>query len=162
MFCLSVISNDMLTSVKSWLFVCRHFSETNLRAIDEVWYKRAVDQYSIEPESFVFSVPFSAASSSKPLVTATHALFVEHKGHQAPAAVVGLQFQHATLVAHFLNITSTVSKTSAVVTVQWKWSSHWAWSHISAEIMLWTCDIWGSHGGEDYDDVLCCDGSIDS
>lgn len=89
-----------------------------MRAIDEVWYKRAVDQYAIEPKSFVYSVPFDAASSSRPLVTATHALFVEHKGHQAPAAVVGLQFQHATLMAHFLNITSTVSKTSAVVIMQ--------------------------------------------
>ncbi|KDR22779.1 hypothetical protein L798_00618, partial [Zootermopsis nevadensis] len=86
-----------------------HFSETNLRAIDEVWYKRAVDQYAVESKSFVYSVPFDAASSSRPSVTATHAVFVEHKGHQAPAAVVGLQFQHATLMAHFLNITSTCS-----------------------------------------------------
>ena len=74
-----------------------------------MWYKRAVDQYNIEPESFVFSVPFDAASSSRPLVTATHAVFVEHKGHRAPAAVVGLQFQHSTLASHFQNITSTVS-----------------------------------------------------
>ncbi|KAJ9576005.1 hypothetical protein L9F63_007105, partial [Diploptera punctata] len=86
-----------------------HFSETNRRATDEVWYKRAVDQYNIEPESFVFSVPFDAASSSRPLVTATHAVFVEHKGHRAPAAVVGLQFQHATLASHFQNITSACS-----------------------------------------------------
>jgi hypothetical protein len=85
----------------------------NQRAIDEVWYKRAVDQHGIEPESFVFSVPFDAASSSKPLVTATHAIFVEHKGHHAPAAVVGLQIQHSSLASHFLNITSTVSKASA-------------------------------------------------
>ncbi|GFG33999.1 hypothetical protein Cfor_04865 [Coptotermes formosanus] len=84
-----------------------HFSEMNQRAIDEVWYKRAVDQHGIEPESFVFSVPFDAASSSKPLVTATHAIFVEHKGHHAPAAVVGLQIQHSSLASHFLNITST-------------------------------------------------------
>lgn len=80
-----------------------------------MWYKRAVDQYAVESKSFVYSVPFDAASSSRPSVTATHAVFVEHKGHQAPAAVVGLQFQHATLMAHFLNITSTVSNTSAVV-----------------------------------------------
>lgn len=84
-----------------------HFSETNQRAIDEVWYKRAVDQHGIEPESFVFSVPFDATSSTKPLVTATHAVFVEHKGHHAPAAVVGLQIQHASLASHFQNITST-------------------------------------------------------
>lgn len=98
-----------------FFFTCRHFSEMNQRAIDEVWYKRAVDQHAIEPDSFVFSVPFDAASSSKPLVTATHAVFVEHKGHRAPAAVVGLQFQHNTLASQFLNITSTVSKPLAFV-----------------------------------------------
>ncbi|XP_075214887.1 voltage-dependent calcium channel subunit stolid [Lycorma delicatula] len=83
-----------------------HFSEKNRRAVDEVWYKRAVDQHSIEPESFVFSVPFNAGGSEKTLVTATHAVFVEHKGHRAPAAVVGLQFQHSALSSHFINVTS--------------------------------------------------------
>lgn len=38
----------------------RIFSENNRKAIDETWYKRAVDQHTIEPESFVFSVPFNA------------------------------------------------------------------------------------------------------
>lgn len=76
--------------------------------MDEIWYKRAVDQHAIEPESFVFSVPFDIGSSGKPLVTATHAVFVEHKGHRAAAAVVGLQYQHSTLASHFINITSAV------------------------------------------------------
>jgi hypothetical protein len=84
----------------------------NRRATDEVWYKRAVDQHGIESDSFVFSVPFDAASSTKPLVTATHAIFVEQKGHRAPAAVVGLQIQHSSLVSHFRNITSSVSMPS--------------------------------------------------
>ncbi len=39
---------------------CSHFSETNRRAIDEVWYKRAVDHHEVEHESFVYSVPFNA------------------------------------------------------------------------------------------------------
>lgn len=30
--------------------------------MDSSWYKRAVDQHSIEPESFVFSVPFDAGT----------------------------------------------------------------------------------------------------
>lgn len=92
------------------MFLCRHFSKTNVRSIDETWYKRAVDQHAIEPESFVFSVPFDVGSSGKPVITATHAVFVEHKGHRAPAAVVGLQYQHSTLAMHFLNITSKVHK----------------------------------------------------
>lgn len=39
---------------------CRRFAEKYARAMDSTWYKRAVDQHSIEPESFVFSVPFDA------------------------------------------------------------------------------------------------------
>ncbi|XP_067207893.1 voltage-dependent calcium channel subunit alpha-2/delta-3 isoform X2 [Linepithema humile] len=82
------------------------FAEKHARAMDSSWYKRAVDQHSIEPESFVFSVPFDAADTADPLVTATHAVFVG-KNHKAPAAVVGLQFQHSSLATHFVNITST-------------------------------------------------------
>lgn len=50
------------------------------------------------------------AELADPLVTATHAVFVEgtNKGHKAPAAVVGLQFHHSSLATHFMNITSTV------------------------------------------------------
>lgn len=43
---------------------CRHFSESNVNAIDQTWYKRAVDQYEVEPESFVYSVPFGPAAGS--------------------------------------------------------------------------------------------------
>ncbi|XP_020293530.1 voltage-dependent calcium channel subunit alpha-2/delta-3 isoform X2 [Pseudomyrmex gracilis] len=82
------------------------FAEEHARAMDSSWYKRAVDQHSIEPESFVFSVPFDAAETADPLVTATHAIYIA-KGHKAPAAVVGLQIQHSSLATHFVNITST-------------------------------------------------------
>ncbi|XP_033343038.1 voltage-dependent calcium channel subunit stolid isoform X1 [Megalopta genalis] len=87
------------------------FAEKYARTMDSSWYKRAVDQHSVEPESFVFSVPFDAADSPNPLVTATHAVFMG-KGHKAPAAVVGLQFQHSSLASHFVNITSTCSGTN--------------------------------------------------
>ncbi|XP_068916556.1 voltage-dependent calcium channel subunit alpha-2/delta-3 isoform X1 [Tenebrio molitor] len=90
-----------------------HFSESNVKAMDETWYKRAVDQHSIEPESFVFSVPFDSNLQENPLITATHAVFVEHNGHRAPAAVVGLQYQHSTLASLFLNITSKCTGTSS-------------------------------------------------
>lgn len=127
----------------------RPFAEKYARAMDSSWYKRAVDQHSIEPDSFVFSVPFNAgtyrpiiftctiknifencisnyhhlyfffffpsilnifyvADSPNPLVTATHAVFIG-TGHKAPAAVVGLQFQHSSLASRFVNITSTVN-----------------------------------------------------
>ncbi|EDV99049.1 GH13254 [Drosophila grimshawi] len=86
-----------------------HFSEDNVRAMDSSWYKRAVDQHTVEPDSFVYSVPFGsgyAIKSNATLVTASHAIFVEHRGHKAPAGVVGLQFQHDSLAKHFINITS--------------------------------------------------------
>ncbi|KRJ98676.1 voltage-dependent calcium channel subunit alpha-2/delta-3 isoform X1 [Drosophila yakuba] len=86
-----------------------HFSEDNVRAMDTSWYKRAIDQHSVEPDSFVYSVPFGsgyAIKSNATLVTASHAIFVEHRGHKAAAGVVGLQFQHDSLAKHFINITS--------------------------------------------------------
>lgn len=120
--------------------ICRiNFGDENAKAIDMTWYKRAVDQHQIEPDSFVFSVPFDSGYSDTSidffvlnfcylnfanlsfhfcsytsktnvtLVTAAHAIFIEHKGHKAPAAVVGLQFQHDSLARHFINITSAVS-----------------------------------------------------
>lgn len=94
------------------LMACRHFSEENARAIDMSWYKRAIDQHTVEQDSFVYSVPFGSGYNSKTnstLVTASHAIFIEHRGHKAPAAVVGLQFQHDSLAKHFINVTSTVS-----------------------------------------------------
>ncbi|XP_047984484.1 voltage-dependent calcium channel subunit alpha-2/delta-3 isoform X2 [Leguminivora glycinivorella] len=86
-----------------------HFSERYARAFDSEWYRRAVEHHNIEPESFVFSVPFrdAAESAATPLVLATHAVFVESRGHRAPAAVVGLQFHLDSLAKHFLNVTST-------------------------------------------------------
>ncbi|KAL0901338.1 hypothetical protein ABMA27_006618 [Loxostege sticticalis] len=90
-----------------------HFSEKYARAFDSEWYRRAVEHHAIEPESFVFSVPFRDGSEAEdlsgrpPLVLATHAVFVESRGHRAPAAVVGLHFQLDSLAKHFLNVTST-------------------------------------------------------
>lgn len=88
----------------------RPFGDEYAKSIDSTWYKRAVDQHAIEPDSFVFSVPFDSGYTGKSnatLVTAAHAIFIEHRGHnKAPAAVVGLQFQHDSLARHFKNITS--------------------------------------------------------
>lgn len=81
------------------------------------WYQRAVDQHTVEPDSFVFSVPFDSGYTSKnnaTLVTAAHAIFIEHKGHKAVAAVVGLQFQHDSLARHFVNITSACTGSSGI------------------------------------------------
>lgn len=88
-----------------------HFADANAKAMDMSWYKRAVDHHSIEPDSFVFSVPFDSGyngKNSSVLVTAAHAMFIDYRGHKAPAAVVGLQYTHESLAKHFINITSAV------------------------------------------------------
>lgn len=82
------------------------FSENNKRAIDEIWYKRAVEQHFVEPMSFVYSVPFDSSNRNDTLVTATHAVFHKENGKSAPVAVVGFQFQHSAMVTHFRNITN--------------------------------------------------------
>ncbi|XP_015587813.1 voltage-dependent calcium channel subunit alpha-2/delta-3 isoform X2 [Cephus cinctus] len=83
-----------------------HFSKLYPRAIDEVWYKRAVEQYYVHPDSFVFSVPFDKRDDDNTtLVTASRAIFVGTGKAKAPAAVVGFQFQHSALQGLFHNIT---------------------------------------------------------
>ncbi|XP_037905987.1 voltage-dependent calcium channel subunit alpha-2/delta-3 isoform X5 [Hermetia illucens] len=85
------------------------FSDNNRRSIDEVWYKRAVEQHFTEPQSFVYSVPFNMGEDlSDILVTASHAIFHTEGGKSAPAAVVGFQFRHSALVTLFKNITNYV------------------------------------------------------
>ncbi|XP_032664937.1 voltage-dependent calcium channel subunit alpha-2/delta-3 isoform X3 [Odontomachus brunneus] len=82
-----------------------HFSKLYPRAIDEVWYKRAVEQYYVHPESFVFSVPIDDEDADNTtLVTASRAIFIGNN-LKAPVAVVGFQFQHTALQALFQNIT---------------------------------------------------------
>ncbi|XP_044741328.1 voltage-dependent calcium channel subunit alpha-2/delta-3 isoform X3 [Chrysoperla carnea] len=87
-----------------------HFSEIYKRAIDETWYKRAVEHYFINPRSFVYSVPFDVGDKKDTLVTATHAIVKTENGREkirAPAAVVGFQFLHSALYTLFKNITSS-------------------------------------------------------
>lgn len=54
-----------------------HFSKLYPRAIDEVWYKRAVEQYYVNPDSFVYSVPLDdEGADNTTLVTASRAIFI--------------------------------------------------------------------------------------
>ncbi|CAH1392782.1 unnamed protein product [Nezara viridula] len=90
----------------------QHFSNIHNKATDETWYKRAVEQYYVEPDSFVYSVPFDAGDKNDTLVTATHAVFHSEGSREAPAAVVGFQFHHSALFALFKNITSSCEEKS--------------------------------------------------
>lgn len=82
----------------------REFGDYHARAIDEQWYKSAVLQHQYDKYAFVFSVPFDIKEEDDLLVTASHAIFPEDGGIEAPGAVVGFQFSHASLEKQFLNI----------------------------------------------------------
>ncbi|KAL1381348.1 hypothetical protein pipiens_013533 [Culex pipiens pipiens] len=97
------------------------FSETNNRATDEIWYKRAVELYyniknrkgadgsgkdDGDKNSYVYSVPFDAGNRNDTLVTASNAIFHTDGGKETPVAVVGFQFHHSAMYTLFRNITS--------------------------------------------------------
>ncbi|XP_069952252.1 voltage-dependent calcium channel subunit alpha-2/delta-3 isoform X28 [Cherax quadricarinatus] len=85
-----------------------HFMKMHNKAIDEVWYKRAVDYYEEDNEAYVYSVPFDAATRNPDdvLVTATRAIFIEENSYRkAPAAVVGVTIKHSKFVEYFKNET---------------------------------------------------------
>ena len=82
----------------------RRFSA--VRATDEIWYRRAVDYYRNDSRAFVYSVPFDAGLRNDSLVTVAQAVFVDKGLHQAPAAVVGMQFLHSTFREKFLSTAS--------------------------------------------------------
>lgn len=89
----------------------RPFYEVHTRAIDELFYRRAVDFHQISNTSFIYSVPFDAgaryaANDNSPIyVTGSRAVFLGTE-KKAPAAVVGLQIKHSVFEEKFLNISS--------------------------------------------------------
>ncbi|GLV37628.1 Ca[2+] channel Muscle-specific alpha2/delta subunit [Carabus blaptoides fortunei] len=81
----------------------RDFGDVHSRAIDETWYRSAVLQHQIDPDSFVYSVPFKKDPNVKELMmSASHAIFPRDAGHEAPGCVVGFQFQHSKFFDRFL------------------------------------------------------------
>ncbi|XP_055322700.1 voltage-dependent calcium channel subunit alpha-2/delta-3 isoform X3 [Sitodiplosis mosellana] len=94
-----------------------NFIREHHRSVDEVWYKRAVEQHYVEPQSFVYSVPFNQEDTTidvnNILVTASHAIFHTEDKKSAPIAVVGYQFQHSALQTLFKNITTNCGENCA-------------------------------------------------
>lgn len=84
------------------------FGDYHTRAVDETWYKSAILQHRIDPDSFVYSVPHANDPLEGPelKVTASHAIFPRDGGMEAPACVVGFQFPHVKMWERFANITS--------------------------------------------------------
>ena len=93
--------------VKALPFSFRHFSKTNAKAIDELWYKRAVDYHFKSPDSFVFSVPHDLENQPTPkIMTASIAIIKEEGNKKAPAGVVGVQIDHEKFTSAFMDVTT--------------------------------------------------------
>ncbi|XP_074600888.1 voltage-dependent calcium channel subunit alpha-2/delta-3-like isoform X2 [Brevipalpus obovatus] len=89
------------------------FIETHNKAIDELYYQRAVDFHRFNSTAFLFSVPFNSGtrntsaetrSDRHPIyVTGSHAIFVGQGKQKAPAAVVGLLARQQIFAERFFN-----------------------------------------------------------
>ena len=110
-------NNNLNSNNNPWINE-KPFHEVHIRATDEIFYKRAVD-YSIRvnSSSFVYTVPFDAASrrSDAVLVTAAQAVFVGTSKQKSPAAVVGLLFKHKSFSDRFFSHTSRCGSPSCKV-----------------------------------------------
>lgn len=89
----------------------QEFGDYHMNAIDETWYKSAILQHAIDPESFVYSVPHveDPIEEEDRKVTSSHAIFPRDGGLEAPGCVVGFQFSHSMMWERFFNITSEES-----------------------------------------------------
>merc|ERR1719225_1913737 len=66
------------------------FADDNNKAIEEIWYKRAVDYDTKNPNAIVYSVPFNIGKK-RTQVTASYAIMLGEGDKKSPAAVAGMQ-----------------------------------------------------------------------
>ncbi|XP_031619026.1 voltage-dependent calcium channel subunit alpha-2/delta-3-like [Contarinia nasturtii] len=88
----------------------KEFGDYYTKAIDETWYRSAVLQHKSDNESFVYAVPHDDKDDVKEegdiKVMASHAIFRMDAGKEAPACVVGFQFDQQSMYKRFKEITS--------------------------------------------------------
>lgn len=85
------------------------FETRNNRAIDEDWYRRAVEENYKDESFYIYSVPFETSGfENNTMVTGTKAIFVNNGRRKTPVAVVGLQFNHKAMNKLFEEITTFV------------------------------------------------------
>ncbi|XP_050525107.1 voltage-dependent calcium channel subunit alpha-2/delta-3 isoform X2 [Daktulosphaira vitifoliae] len=85
------------------------FGEIHNKSVEEVWYKRPVLYRNLNPQAFVFSVPFDSGKNENLKITASHAIFVEDENNEAPGSVVGYEMSHKAFYERFMNITNNLS-----------------------------------------------------
>ncbi|XP_015127549.1 voltage-dependent calcium channel subunit alpha-2/delta-3 isoform X1 [Diachasma alloeum] len=82
----------------------RKFGDLHRRAVNEPWYKGAIFQHQIDPESISLSVPGKGGEDA--VVTVSMAVFPRDGGRTAAAAVIGFQMPMTYFFQRFLDITS--------------------------------------------------------
>ncbi|XP_076762521.1 ca[2+] channel Muscle-specific alpha2/delta subunit isoform X2 [Xylocopa sonorina] len=86
------------------------FGDLHRRAVNEPWYKGAIFQNILDPNSISLTVPWEAGSNA--LVTASIGIFPKDGGKTAPAAVVGFQMPMTDLYRRFIQLTSGPSNST--------------------------------------------------
>ncbi|XP_011305920.1 voltage-dependent calcium channel subunit alpha-2/delta-3 isoform X2 [Fopius arisanus] len=80
------------------------FGDLHRRAVNEPWYKGAIFQHQIDPESISLSIPGKGGEDA--VVTVSMAVYPRDGGRTASAAVIGFQMPMTYLFERFLEITS--------------------------------------------------------
>nr|XP_023014189.1 voltage-dependent calcium channel subunit alpha-2/delta-3-like [Leptinotarsa decemlineata] len=83
------------------------FAKMNNRAIDEDWYRRAVELNFENEDIFIYSVPFETSGyENNTMISSTKAIFASKGKLKTPVAVVGLQFNHREMYEIYNEITT--------------------------------------------------------
>ncbi|XP_029664850.1 voltage-dependent calcium channel subunit alpha-2/delta-3 isoform X2 [Formica exsecta] len=83
------------------------FGDLHRRAVNEPWYKGAIFQSELDPNSISLSVPREVNADA--VVTASMSLSPKDGGKKAPAAVVGFQMPITGLYNRFIELTSVTT-----------------------------------------------------
>lgn len=105
-----------MSGLTRWQFIygepenstAKEFGDFHTKAVDETWYKSAVLQNLVDPESFIYSVTHAGdvQETDEPKVTAALTISPRDGGKVAPACVVGFQFSHKAMLDRFMAITN--------------------------------------------------------
>ncbi|XP_011260159.1 voltage-dependent calcium channel subunit alpha-2/delta-3 isoform X2 [Camponotus floridanus] len=93
------------------------FGDLHRRAVNEPWYKGAIFQNEMDPNSIFLSVPWEAGTDA--VVTASMTLSPKDGGKKAPAAVVGFQMSMADLYKRFIALTSVTTNPAMNCNNKW-------------------------------------------
>ncbi|CAK9808523.1 Voltage-dependent calcium channel subunit alpha-2/delta-3 [Anthophora plagiata] len=93
------------------------FGDLHRRAVNEPWYKGAIFQNILDPNSISLSVPWEAGADA--IVTVSKGIFPKDGGKTAPAAVIGFQMPMTDLYNRFIQLTNSSSNSTTNCAHTW-------------------------------------------